>query len=787
MKRFFSVILAALMLAQTTAFAAPAAETVENSGESAESAQFLEEEKETIVNTAVLYDGYGTPDTVVNYSNLTTAPSDFFKIGVASQGEISFTADGMKLVYTSGTENAKTLTNSADGTSASHPAAKEAIFRIHVPSRPTSLLSKLVIRVKGTSPYTERLNNELQNDNASALCVYTCTDAHGGEEGTERGLNGSWQQKFAVSFDGKYHDIVFDLTKYGNWEGNLTCLRIDLPKYIYEGEEFIVDSIVAYVNDAQYYDFTDMVFTPANGATDVDYRTRKVTAKLPDGFTGDESVLSQVDWGNLYFNSYDAATKTAVFGINHSPKTNPSTLKGKTFTSPASKGTLADGSSYTKPAYSFSMSDTYAFDGENLVPNGDMSVDTNTMLYSFNGKADLFSTVRNGVLTVSDANGVDNPTWNGINLKQQLVDFKTGTADAPKYYYFSFTVKLTDETKAAWDKIRGTDVPDTNANSPKIDLQYPNFGKNENFDGTIGAYTPGVSNRYNLDTLTGEYQTFSYILKSTSSSDVIVPYFKWQPSSVSNGARLDAFGFDFNNITLKEMYTLDFELGEGVTGTAPETRYYAKNVNTRLPDASGFTKKGYVLAGWTDGENVYKPGSVASLDMAYNTKLEAVWTPMLTLEDESSASVRTEPNGIRLLSGVAAEIKADSKLVSYGYIVARTKQLGENELTFTTDVNYVTKPAYEAGEGGVDYYYQIDDGLIKIAAAIVGIPDDHVNDKFTIRTYADMGDETLYGNSVTTSLTKICKSYKDNEEAYAQLTDAQKELVDEYAGRYVEE
>ena len=67
MKRFFSVILAALMLAQTTALAAPTAETVENAGEVTENAQLLDEEKETVVDTTNLYEEYGTPDTFLNY------------------------------------------------------------------------------------------------------------------------------------------------------------------------------------------------------------------------------------------------------------------------------------------------------------------------------------------------------------------------------------------------------------------------------------------------------------------------------------------------------------------------------------------------------------------------------------------------------------------------------------------------------------------------------------------------------------------------------------------------
>ena len=265
-------------------------------------------------------------------------------------------------------------------------------------------------------------------------------------------------------------------------------------------------------------------------------------------------------------------------------------------------------------------------------------------------------------------------------------------------------------------------------------------------------------------------------------------YFVWEPGKIyydeacKNEVKV-GFDFMFNNITMKEMFKLNFDLGTDAAGTAPAVRYFAKDVNTVLPEDTAFTKNGFAFAGWTDGEKVYKPGETVTFGTAGDKTLKAVWTPMLTLEDESTASVRTAPNGIRLLSSVGEEIKNNEKLVSYGYLVARTEVLGENELTFEFE-NKISKAAYDK-DTGVDYHYQIGDGLIKIAAAIVGIPEEHVNDKFTIRTYADMGNETLYGNTVTTSLTKICKSYKDNQEAYNQLTDAQKELVDKYAALYV--
>lgn len=1205
MKRFFSVILAALMLAQTTALAAPTAETVENAGEVTENAQLLDEEKETVVDTTNLYEEYGTPDTFLNY-DMSQEPSELKSWGV-NKGSVNYVFENGVLKITPAklvSDNDVVRELTADGKKAARNGIKDCNFHIRVPSIPTSVINKVVFRVKAVSPYTERVDGTLAKvaGDMSALQVFTCTTAFKGEEGTGNGLNGSYQTLQLLNFDGEFHDYVFDLSKIGNWKGDLTNLRIDLPNFLYEGEEIYIDSIVAYDNygkeaeffnfdmsrkpdvmgsawanignvdfgfdgkdmvltvtktsegsskgehkfdltkdgvkgtyysandpifemyvpmiptaniksvvvtatatspyeeringtiinnktdmnalqiffmttksggeynttkglkganskilqfkfdgkshdyvfdfsnksdwsgdftamrvdptnelfegeeiriesfkiylkdgvasdlgylvdmysydmttrpffigekitirhtdnsvlatkiendsdavngsalklyydpntanytgkdgitvtdkdgntvkkmrdpnfsfnpkfpvsnvnailirarfdtpyydrvtqadsddtklqiyyttdtvtgvsednsikinvarDGEYhdylyyfpanstftgntvtmfrfdllneyfenealyvdyiklysktptetYDLTDMVFTPANGATNVDYRTRKITAKLPDSFTGGEEFLKSVNWSNLYFNSYDEATKTAVFGINkyHDRYKTCNTLKGLTFTSDSVSGFTADGKGYITPYYSIKMSGDIATDGENLVPNGDLGVDTDSMIRADENNS-FFSKIRNGVLTLGTGKEMPQNTFKGLNWNN-LIDYEKGTAENPKYYYFSITAKYTNETWASWNKIKDQTLykkdkdtvsefkplSNTDMNKPKMLNTFPKaWNGNGGFAADVGAYTPGVTNNYRFNNFDDSYKTYSYILKSVSSKDELWTYFNWEPGDIyydEECTKPVTIGFDFmlNNITMKEMFKLNFDLGTDAAGTAPATRYFAKDVNTVLPEDTAFTKNGFAFAGWTDGEKVYKPGETVTFGTAGDKTLKAVWTPMLTLEDESTASVRTAPNGIRLLSSVGEEIKTNEKLVSYGYLVARTEVLGENELTFEFE-NKISKAAYDK-DTGVDYHYQIGDGLIKIAAAIVGIPEEHVNDKFTIRTYADMGNETLYGNTVTTSLTKICKSYKDNQEAYNQLTDAQKELVDKYAALYV--
>lgn len=665
------------------------------------------------------------------------------------------------------------------------------------PKFPVSNVNAILIRARFDTPYYDRVTQADSDD--TKLQIYYTTD-------TVTGVNETNSIKINVARDGKYHDYLYYFPANRTFTGNtVTMFRFDLLNEYFENEAMYVDYIKLYSKTpTETYDLTDMVFTPANGATNVDYRTRKITAKLPDSFTGGEEFLKSVDWSNLYFNSYDEATKTAVFGINkyHDKYKTCNTLKGLTFTSNSVTSFTDDGKGYITPYYSIKMSGDIATDGENLVPNGDLGVDTDSMIRADENNS-FFSKIRNGVLTLGTGKEMPQNTFKGLNWNN-LIDYEKGTAENPKYYYFSITAKYTNETWASWNKIKDRTLykkdkdtgavsefkplSNTDMNKPKmLNTFQKTWNGNDGFAADVGAYTPGVTNNYRFNNFDDSYKTYSYILKSVSSKDELWTYFNWEPGDIyydEECTKPVTIGFDFmfNNITMKEMFKLNFDLGTDAAGTAPATRYFAKDVNTVLPEDTAFTKNGFAFAGWTDGEKVYKPGETVTFGTAGDKTLKAVWTPMLTLEDESTASVRTAPNGIRLLSSVGEEIKSNEKLVSYGYLVARTEVLGENELTFAFE-NSISRKAYDK-DTGVDYHYQIGDGLIKIAAAIVGIPKGHENDKFTIRTYADMGDETLYGNTVTTSLTKICKSYKDNQEAYNQLTDAQKKLVDEYAALY---
>lgn len=237
MKRFFSVILAALMLAQTTALAAPTAETVENAGEVTENAQFLEEEKESVVDTTTLYEEYGTPDTFLNY-DMSQDPGTFSD-WVANVGKISKSfVNGELKVTPDVSDKSVTKQLTVKGTAADRKGIKDPFFWLAVPSIPTSVINKIVFRVKAVSPYEERVNGNLNDGDTSALKVYIKTTKGGIAEGSSTMQN--------LVFDGEYHDYAFDLSGLALWSGDLTNLRIDLPNYLYEGEEIYIDSIVAY-------------------------------------------------------------------------------------------------------------------------------------------------------------------------------------------------------------------------------------------------------------------------------------------------------------------------------------------------------------------------------------------------------------------------------------------------------------------------------------------------------------------------------------------------------------
>jgi len=74
--------------------------------------------------------------------------------------------------------------------------------------------------------------------------------------------------------------------------------------------------------------------------------------------------------------------------------------------------------------------------------------------------------------------------------------------------------------------------------------------------------------------------------------------------------------------------------------------------------------------------------------------------------------------------------------------------------------------------------------MTKIAVSVIGIPQASANKQLTVRTYTKYGNETVYGQSVVTSLAKICHELKNDSERYDVLTEAQKKEVNKYASMY---
>lgn len=71
-------------------------------------------------------------------------------------------------------------------------------------------------------------------------------------------------------------------------------------------------------------------------------------------------------------------------------------------------------------------------------------------------------------------------------------------------------------------------------------------------------------------------------------------------------------------------YTVTYTGGQGAFGTAPVGISAAAGTKFSLP-ANPFTKAGFRFAGWSDGKNIYGPGSVYTMP-AQNVVFTAVWT-----------------------------------------------------------------------------------------------------------------------------------------------------------------
>ncbi len=273
-------------------------------------------------------------------------------------------------------------------------------------------------------------------------------------------------------------------------------------------------------------------------------------------------------------------------------------------------------------------------------------------------------------------------------------------------------------------------------------------------------------------------------------------------SSIEGFVKIDYFGFGANgvksgetlyidNIRLyfSEAKYIDFEAGNGATGTAPELDFYANSTIT-LP-YNTFEKEGYVFAGWKssiDGKT-YREGEKITLGNVDEFTLTATWArfvPQLVKKN----SIRDTDDGIQGMR-FAGYVENDKKAYAseIGFIATREELLGDNELVFgevnqdgfgisPNGVKYVYGATYDAA-AGTDLVYTTDGNVFGgyrwkdiegtfFTSIITGIPENNYADKFVVRPYALIDGEYVYGETLCRSVKEVAESaYNDgNREDY---------------------
>lgn len=829
MKRFFSILLAGMMLAQMTAFAAPEAEV-------AETAQETVSEVQTGAELNAEDYGYPFPNFSLDMSSQPEGVANEIKAGKVSDSLTTFGTlvvkdenanDGYALKIYPKDAVANTakykywnLRDDLGGTEVVPKYVSDPNFTLSV-NVPIKNVSKLVIRAKLESDYGGRWTQPMQ--------VFYATDSENWFDGRR-----VFETFFPESTDnyGKYHELTYDFSKIDKTNANtLTQIRIDPFNDLFDREEIYIDSIVLYSSEEiKTIDLSSAVYSPANGSQNVDYRTRKITLSVPRSseFGKDDfkSVKFKDDILSYTRTDEDFAEYIAVFGIDRG-----SSMVGKTFT--AEPVAYPDETTYViLPKYSISFTGEFPHDGENLVPNGDFDVNgTNT----FANLADqTYSKISDGVMTVGEFGNYGTlgnwSEYDSLFLSDAVIRLEHGTNDEPKPYYLEYKAGLNQQTLTSWETLKANGLYDANGNAvsnygkyaPRINVYFPEFNGAYNAHSkyfTYPAYidsmrtyvaygdanlelNTGSAERYARQAVVWDYGDSAQSWAGLCMQLVIQGGPLYLDAGKTQTAALDSFLFDFEYLSLKEMFEIKFD-GNGANGEGPVTSsdvaganvkddhrmWFAKDVAVTLPETVGFEMDGAVFGGWQCGDKIYQPGESVTFTEAGTKTLKAIWKFTAKI-DETSYSVRFDPTGIRFISEISSLARTDSEVTEYGYIVARTELLGDNELTFDFKVDgvkssYVSEKAFDRALG-LNKYFDIDNNTLmtKITVSVIGIPQASANKQLTVRTYTKYGNETVYGQSVVTSLAKICHELKNDSERYDVLTEAQKKEVNKYASMY---
>ncbi len=432
---------------------------------------------------------------------------------------------------------------------------------------------------------------------------------------------------------------------------------------------------------------------------------------------------------------------------------------------------------------------TYTFDsvpedGENLVPNGDVS---NPYFIPFTGLASEFKpvTISDGAFNLELKDNLETYyCWLSVVSKQ--IDFEANTN-----YYIDIDMDFVKQPSLS----DGTPNP---YKAGKYDYFYvyipdTKFAATENTYKVRPEYIKGMTTKNNfhasIDSLGIDQGNYRTVLKTDAAlEDPAVTlqldlnggkslFADTKANSRVTGA--GGLGFVLKNFTIKKMYNVNLE----VNGEVVETRLAAKDVTIYLPETA--TVSGIdTLIGWTDGEKVYDLGGEYTLAAAGDVTLTAVVQGVAPKSINKNSIRLSDPQGIRFMSAVTNKVKADEKTAEYGFIVTLESLLGDysaDYLTFEqTDVKYVTgvNYGYDANSGkDVDRIFDTDSTFTYFTAVVYGITASKENyeENIVVRPYIKYDGETIYGTPMSRSVLDVAKEIK--AAGYKDLDAAGKKVI----------
>lgn len=288
----------------------------------------------------------------------------------------------------------------------------------------------------------------------------------------------------------------------------------------------------------------------------------------------------------------------------------------------------------------------------------------------------------------------------------------------------------------------------------------------------------------------GKYYVHSKnLLENTHLTDGFIPQggvkFFWIDPCLSNGG--EAY-IDYLRLYRGGIHSVKYNTNAPVGTTAT----YEVPADTDMGIGTGYLLSGdepvldnsnYVFAGWALTSDAGISDVVSAVDLEGDLEVYGVWTELDAPVADTATEIRIPDaetvQGLRFAAKVTAEQKESA--TEYGYIVALTDGLAENELTFDYTGKYVYGAAY-IKDGGLDKIYAMDGTDTIFTGVLTNVPKSQYRTSITARPYmkVNFGGKivTVYGDAVTTSVFDTANAVLDAVDAGTlEMTEDQIEFL----------